>query len=405
MLALSGVIRDYAWGSVTSIPEFLGDEPAKDPTAELWFGAHSSGPSPIPELDMHLGGFVDGDPAAVLGEGALEHFGKELPFLLKLLAPAAPLSLQVHPSLDQARDGFARAAAGGADAPVDYVDENHKPELLYPLTEFEVLSGIREAAEILEALEGLSHPMLDRVRTLLTDSESASAVADAFAHVLTSTSAEDADAVAEQCALRAEAGTSPAPHSDDIVARLNEAHPGDRGIVASLFLTPRILQPGEVMFVPAGTVHAYFSGLGVELMANSDNVLRAGLTSKNVDVPELLKVVDPDARAVFPTAENVAPGITRYPTPVKDFELTAITTLDEPVTAEARGPRIVLALEDGAHLRVPGPVQHGTNEMVLNRGQAAFVADYEGPVDVRRGSVLQAGIPAAVHARSSELAS
>src|SRR5699024_2494270 len=308
------------------------------------------------------------------GHGAIEHFGKELPFLLKLLAPAAPLSMQVHPSLEQARDGYARACAGGDGAPVDYVDANHKPELLFPLTEFEVLSGLRKPGEIEAGLVGLDHPVLAEVQALLRDSEDPNRVADAFAHVLTTITPEGVDDIAQQCGERLQQGASPFPHSDEIIGRLQAAHPGDRGVVASLLLTPRILQPGEVMFVPAGTVHAYFRGLGVELMANSDNVLRAGLTSKNVDVPELLKVVDPNARAVFPTAEEVAPGLTHYASPVKDFELSVATAAAAPAIVSHSGPRVLLALEDGVRVETNAPSHRGSPESVLACGQSVFVA-------------------------------
>src|SRR5690625_195334 len=367
MFALTGVTRDYAWGSVTAIPEFIGSEPASGPTAELWFGAHPSGASGVPELEVDLAHLIGNDPAGTMGQGAVDYFGKELPYLLKLLAPAAPLSMQVHPSLEQARDGFERARAGGEGAPVDYVDANHKPELLFPLTEFEVLSGLRKPDEILAALVGLDHPVLAQVQAILKDVGGGDRVVDAFAHVLTEISPDGVDDIAAQCGERHQQGGSPFPHSDEIVARLHEAHPGDRGVVASLFLTPRILQPGEVMFVPAGTVHAYFRGLGVEVMANSDNVLRAGLTSKNVDVPELLKVVDPNARTVFPMAEEAAPGLTRYALPVKDFELSMISAVDGPVIVNEEGPRILLALEDGVHVEANSPSHRGAPESEIGR--------------------------------------
>ena len=154
MFALTGVTRDYAWGSVTAIPEFIGAEPAPGPTAELWFGAHPSGASGIPELEVDLAHLIDDDPTGTMGNGAIEHFGEKLPFLLKLLAPAAPLSMQVHPSLEQARDGYARACAGGDGAPVDYVDANHNRTTLlhgsrcWQATDQEVEAG----------LVGLDHP-------------------------------------------------------------------------------------------------------------------------------------------------------------------------------------------------------------------------------------------------------
>src|SRR5690625_1390233 len=143
MYALTGVVRDYPWGSTTAIPEFIGMTPPGYPVAEMWFGAHALGESMISDLDMSLGQFIRQNPSLTLGEESLERFGASLPYLVKFIAPQAPLSLQVHPSLEQARHGYARAQQGGPNAPIDYVDNNHKPELLYPLTHFEALAGFR----------------------------------------------------------------------------------------------------------------------------------------------------------------------------------------------------------------------------------------------------------------------
>lgn len=390
MFAITGVTREYAWGSRTAIPEFLGDEPGPGPLAELWFGAHASGPSHVPALDVHLADLIADNPRQMLGEECARAFEGELPFLLKLLAPAAPLSMQVHPSREQARDGYARARAGGPEAPRDYVDRNHKPEMLYPLTEFEALCGFRSADEVHAVLDGLDHPVLDRVRGFLAEPDGVKA---AFTHVLETIEPREVSDIAEQVRRRAGA-TGDSSHAAEIVVRLEESYPGDRGVVASLLLVPRILQPGEVMLVPAGVVHAYFRGLAVELMANSDNVLRAGLTPKNVDVPELLMVVDEEANAVFLPERPGGPGLTRFRPPVEDFELTVVNAADAPVGLDVPGPRILLALADDVAVTVADPHPRGSGALTLARGQAAFVADCEGAVRVEGGTVLHAALPA-----------
>lgn len=384
MFALSGVRRDYAWGSRSAIPEFLREAPTSKPIAELWFGAHPSGPSPIEGEASTLADLIASDPHGILGEWVVEEFGDELPFLFKLIAPAAPLSMQVHPSRSQARAGLAREGRDGSEL---YVDANHKPELLLPFIDFEVLAGLRSAEEARHVLNGLDHPLIAEAAGLMATS----GVGEAFAHVLTHADAQAVEEVVALCAARRGEPDELTAQADAIVARLQEAFPGDRGVVASLMLQVRTLPPGEAMFVPTGTVHAYLSGLGAEIMANSDNVLRAGLTPKHVDVAELLRVIDPESHPTIfhpPTSDQ----ITRYPTPIRDFDLSFITARRVPARVATEGPRIVMALDDGVHLTVQSPLADSAAHLVLERGDAAFIAHSEGAVMIAGGRVLHAGV-------------
>lgn len=397
MFPLTGAIQNFPWGSPAAIPEFTGLSLTGEPVAEMWFGAHPRGPAALPggrTLHQHI---ID-HPQSALGADVIARFGPELPYLLKLIAPASPLSMQVHPNLTQARDGHRRAQRGGPDAPVDYVDTNHKPELVYALTRFETLCGFRAPRRAVELLEGLDHPITTRAARILADLPTAAGMRTAFAHVLTTASPADAHEVAAQCRARMAAGTSPSERTDGVVRRLDEAFPGDRGVIAALLLNPVTLQPGQVMYVPAGAVHAYLEGFGVEIMANSDNVLRAGLTQKNIDVPELLAIVDPVAAPPIRLAgEQFGEHTTTYYAPVDDFELSLITPGPDAIDVRGKGPRIILALDGDLLLttrhRNGGP-ELGQTSARLTRGQAVFVSAQEQNLQVRGpGRLVQADVP------------
>jgi len=398
VLRLRPIARDYSWGSRTAIPEFLAQPPTGAPVAELWFGAHPSGPSrldhPHPVADLRA--FIERHPVETLGEDVLARFGPRLPYLLKIIAPARPLSLQVHPSLEGAREGFAEEDARGI--PVDakernYRDTNHKPEMLYALITFEALSGFRAPRRAAELFADLDAPLARRMLQILRANPTADGVRDAFALLLTPAtrpSADEVAAVVDACRARAAAGST-SPRADAIVALLAEHFPGDAGVVASLLLNPVTLRPGQAMFIPAGGVHGYLSGLGVELMANSDNVLRAALTDKHVDADELCRVVDfIAAPPIRIGAEEFGEDTRVFYAPVDDFELS-VTDVGDPAEATrlpGRGPRILLCL-DGDVL-----VASQSDTQALRRGESVFVPADEGRLTVRgRGTLVQAGVP------------
>lgn len=259
--------RDYAWGSTTLIPDLLGVAPDGRPQAELWLGTHP------------------GSPSRLVGRaGDLRDVVGELPFLLKILAAGSPLSLQAHPTTAQAQAGFARENAAGIpiDAPQrNYKDPHAKPEMIYALSEqFRALSGFRPVAETREVLDA-AHP------GLLPELQSDADIRPTFEWLLSgdpgvATVVETVTAIARDAE----------GDSWRTVTELADAYPGDPGIAISLLLHTVVLRRGEALYLPAGNIHAYLSGLGVELMGPSDNVLRCGLTPKHIDVPELLRIVD-----------------------------------------------------------------------------------------------------------------
>jgi mannose-6-phosphate isomerase len=376
---LDNTVRTYAWGSPTAIPALLGREPTGEPQAELWMGAHPGAPSRVDrgEGPVPLTTVVAADPVRELGTACVGTFGPELPFLFKVLAAAAPLSLQVHPDARQAREGYADEEARGVplDAPHrTYKDDRHKPELLCALTPFEGLCGFRpprETADLLAALDvgGLA-PYVDILR--------ARPGADALREVFTAVLTADRDAVAGTVTaaaasaerLAAAGGAHAAAYA--AYAGIARHCPGDPGVLAAMLLHHVRLRPGEALYLGAGVPHAYLDGLGVELMANSDNVLRCGLTPKHVDVPELLRVV---------RFETAGPAVLRprpdghggevYASPAAEFRLTRylLRDGDAPRDLGTGQPQILLCTEGRAQVAT-GPVG-GTRE--LARGQSGFV--------------------------------
>ena len=399
---IEGVVRAYDWGSRDAIPELLHLQQTGDPIAELWFGAHPDAPSPLlPTADKRHGRnlhhMIANDPKGTLGQDVVSRFGGRLPYLLKLIAPARALSLQVHPSLEVARTQFAREEDAGIalTAPNrNYRDDNHKPELVVALQTFQALCGFRAPRRAVELLEGLDAAVAQRLWTILHGDPSPTGMRTAFSMLLEEDSRPTESEIADFAAACADRllGTSPSPRADSTVVTLLEEHPGDPGVVASLLLNPVTLQPGEALFVPSGCVHAYLRGLGIEIMASSDNVLRAGLTTKHVDVPETLRLVDYVAAPPIRLAPEMSHDHTRmFHAPVDDFDL-AITNL----TGETRsslplagsGPRVLLCIDGELTLTSA----RGT--LTLRLGDSAFVrADDGGLVVQGSGTLVQAGVP------------
>lgn len=398
MLRLAHHTQGYPWGSTTAIPELLGHEPTGEPVAELWLGAHPSAPSIVQSTQAPTGldAYLATDPATLLGSDVVARFGPTLPYLLKVIAAERPLSLQVHPHLAGAREGFAAEEAAGVprDHPGrNYRDANHKPELVYALTPFEALCGFRAPRRAAELLAGLDVPLARSLSEVLRAEPTFHGIRTAFRLLLEPErrpSPQEVEAVAGACRARLAEG-SPSPRADRTVALLAEAFPGDPGVVTSLLLNPVTLQPGEAMFVPAGGVHAYLHGTGVEIMANSDNVLRAGLTAKHVDIPELLANVDYVAAPPIRVGPEVFYGATKvFYAPVDDFELSVTSVSDDGAhQLPGRGPRILLVLD--GNLRVQASAG---GSLEVRRGQSIFAPASDGPLTVTgQGTVVQADVP------------
>lgn len=368
MELLDNPIKSYAWGDTTAIAHLLGRAPTGQPHAELWLGAHASDPSRRVGDGQRLDALIAADPVAMLGAPSVERFGPALPFLLKVLAAAKPLSLQAHPSLAQARAGFAAEQASGLslDAPTrNYKDANHKPEVICALTPFHALCGFRRLSDTVRLFRALELP----TATLETKGLKAY-----FQEVMTAP-VEARKALARRAAQACATGTG---HESERrwALLLAQQHPDDVGLIGALLLNLVTLEPGEALYLPAGNLHAYLGGVGIELMASSDNVLRGGLTPKHVDVPELLKVLNFDdgpVQIIRPTggAYNV------YPTSARDFELARLTLrTPDTLALERRGAEVFFVTS--GEVRLSSPKQ----ALVLPRGAAAFVAADEGALTV-----------------------
>jgi mannose-6-phosphate isomerase len=404
MYLLDNTLRHYPWGSTTAIAELLGRTPSGGPEAELWIGAHPDSPSRALLRDggeEALDSLIAVDPVRALGDSAAEQYDGRLPFLMKVLAAAAPLSLQVHPSLAQAREGFAAENAAGLpqDAPErNYRDGNHKPEMIFALTPFEALCGFRALhdaaglfAELAErvAAQGIDVPQMisglaDGLRDTADESE---ALRGAFTLLLTG-GEETTRAVELAAAAIPDPGTEnarPAGSALAVVARLARDYPGDPGVLISLLLNHVVLEPGEAVYLPAGNIHAYLRGTGIEVMASSDNVLRGGLTTKHVDVPELLRTVEfhaIDRPAVEPEFTQLDQEL--YRPPFGEFQLQRIELHPAIPPAESmsapgvplvqNGPVLVLAVSGALIL------DSLRGDLLLKQGESAFVPANEAPV-------------------------
>ena len=400
---LRPVVRPYAWGSRTAIAELQGRPvPSAGPEAELWMGAHTSASCGVDRDGSRttLDAVIAADPVRELGPECAARFGGRLPFLLKVLSAERALSIQVHPSRAQAEAGFLaeneRGLAPG-DPARNYVDDWPKPELLYALTSFEVVAGLRtpaDAAGMLRALavdqlkllaarledaaagrvmaDVLDWPAAGRVMADVLDWPAAGRVmADVLAAVLDWPAAGRADLVAAVVAACVRLASARGPYADACAAAVRVAadHPGDLGVVALLLMRHAVLRPGQAVFMPAGGLHAYLQGTGIELLANSDNVVRAGLTGKHVDVPELLKLLDPAVAVPVLSPRVLAEGVTWFDTPAPEFRLYLLDLAGQALAPPGAGPRILLCTEGTVVLRTD---QGRTLE--LGRGESCFVS-------------------------------
>ena len=396
MFALTNTTRHYPWGSHTAISTLLGTEPSGKPEAELWMSAHSDSPSvaATPEGPVALDQLIAEHPLSMLGQEVFDAFGATLPFLAKLLAADKALSLQVHPNLDRARERFAAEEAAGIaqNAPNrNYKDQNHKPEMLFALSDFEALSGFRkceDAAALFRALgtiiteSGADVPdLLQRVELTLNSRMAAPRVVrEAFEMLVHggSETTELLEVAVPALAAAAAAGTELSPALATVV-ELAAQYPADPGVLISLLLNRFSLSPGEAIYLPAGNIHAYLTGLGIEVMACSDNVLRGGLTGKHVDVPELLATVEfaPSDVPVVPTRVTEL-GQHLWEPPFAEFVLQRVETTpaSEPMPLAQNGPLLVLAVSGAVLLDSP------RGDMVLSRGDSVFIPAAENPVMV-----------------------
>jgi mannose-6-phosphate isomerase len=385
---LRNPVRAYAWGSRTAISQLLGRPvPAPHPEAELWIGAHPTDPSVLlAEPERSLYEAVKEDPLGHLGEQVTDRFGPRLPFLLKVLAAEEPLSMQAHPSAEQARTGFAREQAAGipVDAPQrNYKDPDHKPELLCALTEFHALAGFRAVPGALELLHALDVRELAAYVELLAAQPDPNGLRALFTTWITLPQSALAQLVPYLLAACVEHIRAHGPFVRECrtALQLAELYPTDAGVLTSLLLNHVVLRPGEAIYLPAGNLHAYLHGTGVEIMANSDNVLRGGLTPKHVDLPELLRVLDFSHGDMPASAGEPAGGReTVYVTPMPEFRLSRLDWSDGDTggsTLPSGIPQILLCV-DGCAV-----VESAEGRLELPRGASAWLSAADPVASVR----------------------
>lgn len=395
-LGITNTPRDYAWGSTTDLPEMLGRTITGRPQAELWLGAHPASPSVVVNPAVvggadTLADWIRAEPETALGPRGAAPTG--LPFLLKLLAAASPLSLQAHPTPEQAKDGFIRENEAGI--PLHAPDRNYKdpfpkPELIVALSErFDALSGFRP---IEDALADIA--MIDAGSGRLADlRHHAEQGLEAVVRWL-ETADDGAASQIRETIERAREVAEPTPGIQTVV-HLASLFDADPGVVVSLFMHRVTMHAGEAMYLPAGNIHAYLQGFGVELMAPSDNVLRGGLTPKHIDVPELLRVLDFTAHPVpVLEPERLGSGVDRFAPEGVGFALVRVSGAGRPPGSGAsgvvplHGPSIAICTAGTATL------VGALSATMLRQGEACFITPDEGDVTVEADAI--AGVAATV---------
>jgi mannose-6-phosphate isomerase len=348
------------------------------------------------------------DPKFALGKGVTYAFGSQLPFLAKIIAPAEALSLQVHPTKEIAREGYLREEALGLprDSPIrTYKDMNHKPEMIYALTDYEALIGFRVPRKARELLEGLDGQVAEFLRRRLQLSTVRGGLRSLIAWLFdpdTTLTADAIDEFAAACSVRLETGRSPSARTDQLIEKLALQYPGDPGVVVAFLMNPVSLRPSEVAYIPPRQIHSYQSGLGIEIMATSDNVVRAGLTHKHVDATQLVEIAEFSALPPIRLApEHPTPTTDRFLAPVQEFELS-VTILGEleggaAIVVPGEGPRILIATDGELELTVSDTAHSdmfGPSQVTLRRGQAVFVAATERTLTARGyGQIVQCAVP------------
>jgi mannose-6-phosphate isomerase len=392
-VGITNTPRPYAWGSPTAIAELLGRTPTGEPEAELWLGAHPGSPSVIIDPSQtggatDLAAWIAADPATALGPFAV---AGRLPFLLKILAAASPLSLQAHPTSAQARAGFDRENAAGVpvDAPErNYRDAFPKPELIVALSPtFDALCGFRPPDQVralvlalMDASLQLEDPQPQPLEDLLDSLDSG--LRETFEWLISDGSGVPT-LVSLVTRLAASASLPAYVAELETVRMLAREYPGDPGIVISLLVNRVTLAAGESLYLPAGNIHAYLDGLGVELMAASDNVLRGGLTPKHIDVPELLGVLDFTPVPVpYLHPSSPASGVSVYTPDVPDFVLVRVEGGAPDARYDIVGPAIAICT--AGVVTITG----GTSAVTVGRGESVYVTPDEGVLRFGGGGTL-----------------
>ncbi len=387
---LRNAVRPYAWGSRTAIPELLGRPvPAPHPEAELWMGAHPGDPSHVVGPDgteRSLLELVEADPVTQLGEKCAKRWGGRLPFLLKILAAEEPLSMQAHPSAAQAAEGHAREEKLGIArdaANRNYPDPTAKPELVCALTEFHALAGFRAPDRTVKLLKAIETPGLAKYTGLLEAQPDPSGLRALFTTWITlpqRTLDSLLPEVLDACVRHVQEHGEFAVECRTIL-ELGETHPRDAGVLAALLLNRLTLRAGEAIYLPAGNLHLYLHGTAVEILANSDNILRCGLTPKHVDVPELLRVVDFACGEMPVQCGDGGGRLSVYRTDAPEFELSRVEWAegqDDEISVDSVGPQILLCTAGDLLVTADDG-----EKVELRRGQSVWLPAADPPVRIR----------------------
>lgn len=389
MLALRPVVQPYAWGRRNGMMPHLGTEPSNGPEAELWVGTHPAAPAMVEGTQQTLAEVIAADPVRHLGPTLAAKGLTELPFLLKVLAIGSPLSLQAHPSTEQAEAGYAREEAAGLE-PDDprrtYRDDRAKPEALVALVDTWALCGFRTREEALALVEDLGISALDPLEQQL---RGAGGLRHGFAWLLRLEGAERTellDTLDTVIPADPDASIDPSDPAGTAttrawIARLRAAFPDDATVLAPLLVDLVVIEAGGAVHLPAGNLHAYLDGAGIEIMAASDNVLRGGLTPKHIDVDELVEILNFGPGTPPPPEERTVPGGTRFECGEDDFVLTVLDAATEPVI-DTSGPSLLLATDGPVTLRQVSGADGEPAELVLDAGRAAYLGHDDAPVSV-----------------------
>ncbi|WP_336988077.1 mannose-6-phosphate isomerase, class I [Aeromonas hydrophila] len=387
-LSMQNPIQGYDWGSHDALTTLFGiPNPAGKPQAELWMGAHPNGCSEVVLAGQaqKLSTLIESAPAAVLGEATQTRFGS-LPFLFKVLCAEKALSIQVHPSKAQAEAGFAKEEAAGISpkaANRNYKDPNHKPELVFALTPYQAMNGFRAIPAILALFERVKLPALAELVAALAASQNEAGLQHFFHQLLVLEGARKEESLAGLLAFAAK-------HQDEetfaLITSLAAQYPGDVGLFSPLLLNVVTLQPGQAMYLDACTPHAYVRGTGLEIMANSDNVLRAGLTPKYIDVAELLDCTrclpKPDDQILL--APRMEGAVQHFEVPVPDFTFSVYPAGEHQLTTASA--EILFAIDEAVILK------RGDDTLRLEKGQSAFIPAATGRYQLlAEGRVARAG--------------
>lgn len=392
-LKLENPVQPYAWGSHTDIQGLMGHAPTTEPWAELWMGAHPVAPSRVRvgQETMPLDVLLRRFPEPMLGAKTADQYDHTLPYLFKLLAAEQPLSIQAHPDSTQAQKGFEREnqlKIPLTDPSRNYKDLRHKPECICALTPFTGLKGFRGCDDILRHLSQLCDKTLtDELNLLRTQG------LKPFFNALMTLPESQKKAAIQEAVRNAEKSADANPVSAWILT-LYSYYPNDIGVLFPGVLNLFHLSPGEALFLPAGELHAYLVGFGIELMANSDNVLRGGLTPKHVDVPELMNVLNFTESAIsILRPEPVSSSLSSFPAVAKEFALSVIHVSENTshVSKDHKNPEILLSIQGTAVLSAGDPA----TALQMKRGDSVFVPacmdDYTITGNAR---IYKAGVPA-----------